>query len=51
MPDQVAEYAAAGMDGHVAKPIDAARLFTAIDAAEAARGDGSADEDAVRASA
>jgi signal transduction histidine kinase len=51
MPDQVAEYAAAGMDGHVAKPIDAARLFTAIDAAQLARGDGSGDQGAVRANA
>jgi CheY-like chemotaxis protein len=29
----VAEYLAAGMDGHVAKPIDAQRLFAAIEAA------------------
>ena len=39
MPHQIAEYLAAGMDGHVAKPIEAARLFealqTAIDSEEA----------------
>jgi len=34
MAHQVAEYLAAGFDGHVAKPIDAARLYQAI--AEAA---------------
>jgi signal transduction histidine kinase/ActR/RegA family two-component response regulator len=28
---QVAEYRAAGMDGHLAKPIDAAKLFQALD--------------------
>jgi PAS domain S-box-containing protein len=33
MSHQVAEYLAAGMDGHVAKPIDAQRLFAAIEAA------------------
>jgi CheY-like chemotaxis protein/anti-sigma regulatory factor (Ser/Thr protein kinase) len=33
MTHQVAEYRAAGMDGHVAKPIDAARLFQALEAA------------------
>ena len=49
MAHQVAEYVAAGMDGHVTKPIDAARLFTAIDAAQAKRDDGSDDEDAARA--
>ncbi|MDB5432593.1 MAG: hypothetical protein JWP35_3709 [Caulobacter sp.] len=33
MSHQVSEYLAAGMDGHVAKPIQAERLFQAIDAA------------------
>jgi signal transduction histidine kinase/CheY-like chemotaxis protein len=33
MQHQVAEYIAAGADGHVAKPIDARRLFDAIDQA------------------
>jgi CheY-like chemotaxis protein len=33
MTHQVAEYRAAGMDRHVAKPIDAAKLFEAIEAA------------------
>jgi signal transduction histidine kinase/ActR/RegA family two-component response regulator len=33
MAHQAAEYAAAGMDGHVSKPIDIARLFAAIEAA------------------
>jgi PAS domain S-box-containing protein len=33
MAHQVAEYAAAGMDGFVAKPIEAARLFEAIEIA------------------
>ena len=37
MAHQVAEYAQAGMDDFVAKPIEAARLFAAIDAAFAAR--------------
>jgi signal transduction histidine kinase/ActR/RegA family two-component response regulator len=32
MTHQVAEYAAAGMDGHVAKPIEAAKLFAALEA-------------------
>ena len=32
MSHQVSEYLAAGMDGHVAKPIQAERLFQAIDA-------------------
>jgi signal transduction histidine kinase/CheY-like chemotaxis protein len=31
MTHQVAEYRAAGMDGHVAKPIDAAKLFQALE--------------------
>jgi CheY-like chemotaxis protein len=33
MNHQVAEYLAAGMDGHVAKPIDVAKLFQALQAA------------------
>jgi CheY-like chemotaxis protein len=33
MSHQVAKYLAAGMDGHVAKPIDAGRLFGALEAA------------------
>jgi len=33
MTHQVAEYRAAGMDGHVAKPIEAAKLFAALEAA------------------
>jgi CheY-like chemotaxis protein len=35
MAHQVAEYAAAGMDGHVAKPIEAANLYAAIARADA----------------
>jgi signal transduction histidine kinase/CheY-like chemotaxis protein len=35
MAHQVAEYAAAGMDGHVAKPIEAANLYAAIAQADA----------------
>ena len=38
MAHQVAEYLAAGFDGHVAKPIDAARLYQAI--AEATQAEG-----------
>ena len=34
MPHQIAEYLAAGMDGHVAKPIEAAELFAALRLAE-----------------
>ncbi|WP_309607157.1 ATP-binding protein [Phenylobacterium sp.] len=34
MPHQIAEYLAAGMDGHVAKPIEAAELFAALHLAE-----------------
>ncbi len=30
MPHQIAEYLAAGMDGHIAKPIEASRLFEAL---------------------
>ncbi|MFC3077623.1 ATP-binding protein [Phenylobacterium terrae] len=33
MSHQVSEYLAAGMDGHIAKPIDAARLFQALQTA------------------
>ena len=33
MDDQVAKYRAAGMDGFVAKPIAASRLFAALKAA------------------
>jgi len=44
MQHQVAEYFAAGFDGHVAKPIDAARLYAAI--AEAARQVGDAEAEA-----
>jgi signal transduction histidine kinase/ActR/RegA family two-component response regulator len=33
MPQQVAEYLAAGMDGHVAKPIELVKLHAAIEAA------------------
>jgi CheY-like chemotaxis protein len=36
MQHQLAEYAEAGMDGHVAKPIEAPKLFEAIAAAAAA---------------
>ena len=45
MAHQVADYLAAGFDGHVAKPIDAGRLYQAI--AEAVRAD--ADEGATAA--
>ena len=31
MPDQIADYAVAGMDGHVAKPIAAASLYAALE--------------------
>jgi PAS domain S-box-containing protein len=43
MTHQVAEYVQAGMDLHVAKPIDAARLFAAVEAA-LEQGAGKADE-------
>jgi CheY-like chemotaxis protein len=33
MAHQIEQYAAAGMDAHVAKPVDAASLFAAIEAA------------------
>jgi PAS domain S-box-containing protein len=39
MAHQVADYARAGMDGFVAKPIEVARLFTAIEAALASPAD------------
>jgi CheY-like chemotaxis protein len=35
MAHQVTEYAAAGMDGHVAKPIEAAKLYAAVAQADA----------------
>ena len=45
MSHQVAEYAATGMDGFVAKPIEISRLFAAIETAlaesEAAQASGS----------
>ncbi|MBI1197050.1 MAG: response regulator [Phenylobacterium sp.] len=44
MSHQVEQYMAAGMDGHVAKPIEAEALFAALDAATAV-----ADDDDVRA--
>ena len=37
MAHQVDEYLAAGMDGHVAKPVDAAELYAVVAAAQAAR--------------
>ncbi|HEX3917913.1 MAG TPA: ATP-binding protein [Caulobacteraceae bacterium] len=43
MSHQVSAYLAAGMDGHVAKPIEAAKLFEAIELAL----DGAADEAAL----
>jgi PAS domain S-box-containing protein len=42
MEGQVAQYLAAGMDGHVSKPIAAGRLFAALEAALAAGGDAGA---------
>jgi signal transduction histidine kinase/ActR/RegA family two-component response regulator len=47
MSHQVGQYMAAGMDGHVSKPIEAAALFQALIAAT----DGSAQEDVERLSA
>jgi CheY-like chemotaxis protein len=38
MSHQVREYQAAGMDGHVAKPIKAAELFAALQAVDATGG-------------
>jgi CheY-like chemotaxis protein len=46
MSHQIGECLAAGMDGHVAKPIEAARLFAALQTAL-----GEADEDPARAAA
>ncbi len=43
MQHQVAEYLAAGFDGHVAKPIDAAKLYAAIAAAARIIGDAEAE--------
>ncbi len=44
MAHHVVEYGAAGMDGHVSKPIQAAQLFAVIDAMLSERGEGVADE-------
>ena len=38
MSHQIEEYLAAGMDGHVAKPIEIAKLYEAISAALNAAG-------------
>ncbi|MHB8530709.1 MAG: response regulator, partial [Caulobacteraceae bacterium] len=38
MTPQIGEYLSAGMDGHVAKPIDASRLFEALRSASDAAG-------------
>ena len=38
MAHQIADYIAAGMDGHVAKPIEAAALYAALQAVDAALG-------------
>jgi CheY-like chemotaxis protein len=44
MEDQVSHYLDAGMDGHVAKPIAASRLFAALQAAlEVGRSQGEAE--------
>jgi CheY-like chemotaxis protein len=48
MREQLQDYLAAGMDGHVAKPIDFNQLFAAVEAAVAPRSD---DDDAVPTSA
>ncbi len=45
MSHQLAEFAAAGMDAHVAKPIETARLFEAIETVLAARDDASPSQD------
>jgi two-component system, sensor histidine kinase len=34
MPDQIQSYLAAGMSGHIAKPIDVAKLYEALDSVE-----------------
>ena len=44
MSHQVADYAAAGMDGHIAKPIEVGRLFAAM---EAAMSEGSEEQQAM----
>jgi signal transduction histidine kinase/CheY-like chemotaxis protein len=49
MTHQVAEYAAAGFDGVVPKPIEVERLVAAINAAVAARADPESDARAARA--
>jgi signal transduction histidine kinase/ActR/RegA family two-component response regulator len=49
MPHQVEEYLAAGMDGVVAKPISAAALFSAIEAALSAPRMGEVGEKAAKA--
>jgi PAS domain S-box-containing protein len=51
MAHQVAEYAEAGMDGFVAKPIEAARLFEAINVALEARRKAVAENAAAAAAA
>ena len=48
MAHQVGEYLDAGMDAHVAKPIEAGRLFAALQEA-LAMGDEAAEPDAARA--
>jgi CheY-like chemotaxis protein len=48
MAHHIAEYGAAGMDGHVSKPIQAAQLFAVIDAVLAKASEGDADADADR---
>jgi CheY-like chemotaxis protein len=50
MSHQVLEYVASGMDGHVAKPIEAGKLFEALDAVLASEED-AADQGAVQAAA
>ncbi|MFI4973186.1 MAG: ATP-binding protein [Caulobacterales bacterium] len=50
MSHQVLEYVASGMDGHVAKPIEAGKLFEALDAVLAGEED-AADQGAVQAAA
>ena len=48
---QIEEYLAAGMDGHVAKPIEIAKLYEAISAALTAAATGAAGHEANRATA